>query len=83
METSEVTDKVKEWCATVVMRDMLFKLAEQEKVSYEKAMLEFTASPIYDALFDFNTGIWKEGPVYLLDLYQEYAKHGNQCQNSQ
>ena len=48
-------------------------LAEKEYISYEKAMLKFTDSKIYDALFDFDTEIWKESSVYLLDLYFAYG----------
>lgn len=74
METQKVSDELKEWCASVTMRDMLFNLAKQENITYEEALLKFTASPIYSALYDFETGIWKEGPDYLLDLYERSSK---------
>ena len=69
MET--VTDKQKEVCAVIAMREAISMLAEKEHISYEKAMLKFTDSKIYDALFDFDTEIWKEGPDYLRGLYDE------------
>ena len=71
MET--VTDKQKEVCAVIAMREAISMLAEKEHISYEKAMLKFTDSKIYDALFDFDTEIWKESSVYLLDLYLAYC----------
>lgn len=71
MET--VTDKQKEACAVIAMREAISMLAEKEHISYEKAMLKFTDSKIYDALFDFDTEIWKESSVYLLDLYFAYG----------
>ena len=71
MET--VTDKQKEVCAVIAMREAISMLAEKEHISYEKAMLKFTDSKIYDALFDFDTEIWKESSVYLLDLYFAYC----------
>jgi len=37
--------------------------------SYEEALLRFTSSRAYEALFDFDTEIWKEGSDYLLSLY--------------
>lgn len=74
MATQNVSNELKEWCASVTMRDMLFKLAKQENITYEEALLKFTASPIYNALYDFKTDIWKEGPDYLLDLYEQSSK---------
>ncbi|MBQ1413380.1 MAG: hypothetical protein IIY93_09355 [Clostridia bacterium] len=68
-----LTDKQKEACAVINMRDAVALLAEREHIPYEEAMLRFGASTIYDALFDFDTGVWKESPVYLLDLYRTYC----------
>lgn len=51
------------------MRDAVEALSLREGISYEDALLRFTSSRIYDALFDFDTEIWKESPVYLLNLY--------------
>lgn len=36
-------------------------------------LLRFTQFRIYDALFDFDTEIWKEGPDYLVSLYDQCA----------
>ena len=71
MET--VTDKQKEVCAVIAMREAISMLAEKEHISYEKAMLKFTDSKIYDAMFDFDTEMWKESSIYLLDLYFAYC----------
>ena len=48
---------------------MLFKLAEKDGITYEQALLRFALSPVYEALFDFETAVWKEGPDYLMSLY--------------
>ena len=71
MET--VTDKQKEVCAVIAMREAISMLAEKEHKKKKKAMLKFTDSKIYDALFDFDTEIWKESSIYLLDLYFAYC----------
>lgn len=65
--------KQKEACAIITMRDMLRKLAIREKISYKEALFLFTSSNIYEALFDFDTGIWKESSEYLLDLYDRFS----------
>lgn len=71
METSNYnfTDSQKESCAVNLMRDTIEALALRDSISYEDALLRFTSSKVYDALFDYDTGIWKEGTDYLLNLY--------------
>ena len=63
------TDSQKECCAVIAMREAVETLAAREKISYEEALLRFTSSRAYEALFDFDTEIWKEGSDYLLSLY--------------
>ena len=71
METSNYnfTDSQKESCAVNMMRDTVEELSIREGISYEEALLRFTSSRVYEALFDFETGIWKESSDYLLNLY--------------
>ena len=65
----KATDSQKECCAVIAMREAVEALAVRESISYEEALLLFTNSRAYEALFDFNTEIWKEGSDYLLSLY--------------
>lgn len=67
------TQRQKETCAIIAMRDMLRKLVVREKISYKEALFLFTSSNTYNSLFDFDTGIWKENSEYLLDLYEEFS----------
>ena len=71
METSnyDFTDSQKESCAVSLMRDAVEVLSLRDNISYEEALLSFTSSKIYGALFDYDTGIWRESPDYLLNLY--------------
>lgn len=69
------TNSQKECCAVIAMREAVETLALREKISYEDALLRFTSSPIYDALFDFETEIWKEGSDYLISLYDYCIFH--------
>lgn len=66
---NEVSDERKNSCAIKNMRTMLLKLSDKTKRKFEDLLLEFSVSPLYEALFDFETEIWKEGPDYLLYLY--------------
>lgn len=71
METSNYnfTDSQKESCAVNLMRDTVEALSSRDSISYEEALLCFTSSKVYEALFDYATGIWRESPDYLLNLY--------------
>lgn len=69
----KLTTTQKETCAVISMRDAAALMAREKQISYEDALLLFADSRIYDALFDFDTGIWKESPEYLLDLYNKFA----------
>lgn len=71
METSSCnfTDSQKESCAVTAMRDAVLALSARECVPYEEALLRFTSSRVYNALFDYSTEIWKESSDYILSLY--------------
>ena len=73
METTAdtVADERKEATAIAVMRCMLVTYSEEKGIPFERVMLDFSQSGTYEALFDFDTGIWKEGPEYLRSLYDE------------
>lgn len=75
MKRIKITNEIREWCAVSTMRDMLFNLADNKNISYEDALVEFADSPIYDLLFDYESGMWKEGPDYLLATYEDYLKN--------
>ena len=70
-----VTEERKEATAITVMRCMLTAYAEEKQIPFEEAMLAFSQSGTYEDLFDFSTGIWKEGPEYLRGLYEEELKN--------
>lgn len=39
--------------------------------SYEEAFYRFVKSPAYEDLFDYSTGLWREGPDYLRERFLE------------
>lgn len=63
------TDSQKESCAVTAMRDAVATLSVRDGIPYEDALLLFSSSRVYNALFDFDTEIWKESSDYLLNLY--------------
>ena len=65
-----VTDQQKETCAILVMRSMLESYSKKHNIPFSEALEKFANSPVYDGLFDFETGLWAEGPDYLLSFYE-------------
>ncbi len=50
----DLSDKQRETCAVLNMRDAVAKISNQQDIPYEEALLLFTGSPVYDALFDLE-----------------------------
>ena len=50
---------------------MIEKYSEKNNIPFEDAFFDFTKSPIYELLFDYESGVWREGPDYLMALYEE------------
>lgn len=71
MLNNPVTESQMESCAISTMRRMIEKYSAKKGIPFEEAFFQFTNSYIYDALFDYETGIWTEGPDYLMNLYED------------
>ena len=71
---SDLNKSQKECAATAILADAVEILAEREYISCEEALLRLSLSPVYDALYDYETGIWKESGEYLISLYNHYGK---------
>lgn len=44
-------------------------MAEEEKITWQEARSKIINSSAYMALYDFETGLWKNGPDYFRDYY--------------
>lgn len=71
LENEEVTEQQKELCVIAIVRRMIEKYSEEKSIPYDEAFLDFAKSRTYKAVFDFDTGLWKEGPDYFISLYEE------------
>lgn len=78
MQDNMVTAEQKEFCALTTMRTMLEQYSLKKHISFEDALLAFSKTYAYDALFDFETGIWKEGPDYLASIFEEAERSPQQ-----
>lgn len=65
------TKEIKEYC----MHNLVFMVVEKLHTRYFQyseidLMSEFSQSRTYALLFDSETGLWKEGPDYIISLYE-------------
>lgn len=74
--SNTVTDSQREYTALTTMRLMLDDFAKDENITFDESMRRFTTSTAYIALFDYETGLWKEGPDYLRSFW-------NNCQTDE
>jgi len=72
MESSVMlNDTQKESLALTTMRLMLQQYSENHHISFDDAFFLFSTSAAYQALFDYETELWKEGPAYLMSIFEE------------
>lgn len=70
----EIANETKEACAVETMRCMLQRYAQDQNIPFEDALIAFSTSSTYQVLFDFETGVWREGPDYLRSLFDRATK---------
>ena len=45
-------------------------LAAEQEISEINALVKLIKSPVYDAIYDLETGMWWEGPSNILEAYK-------------
>lgn len=68
---TQVTDEHREFCAISVMRTMLTDYCDEKGTPFEQTFFDFSTSTAYKMLFDYSTGLWKEGPDYLRNFFSD------------
>lgn len=69
--TPEFSEK---WCADTALAMAVQQIAKDEGITTEEALDAFKQTRVYNALYDFDTGVWSEGPASLIYLYQSSKK---------
>lgn len=64
------------------MHNLLSMVVEKLHIRYPQyseidLMSEFSQSRMYALLFDSEIGLWKEGPDYIISLYEKERKNRN------
>ncbi len=61
---------VKANMADLILVSAIEDMAMDMNISIEKARHKLLISKTYKDLYNFDTGLWKEGPDYLRDFYK-------------
>ena len=49
-------------------------LAAEQGISGIDALVKLIKSPVYDAIYDLETGMWREGPSSILEAYKQHPE---------
>ena len=60
----------KVFSAELILTAAIMDMAEDEGISRQEARSRIINSPAYDALYNFDTGLWAQGPDYFRSFYQ-------------
>ena len=70
LEKTTMDNEQKVFCAELILTAAIMDMAEDEGISRQEARSRIINSPAYDALYNFDTGLWTEGPDYFRSFYQ-------------
>ena len=68
-----VNDKIteqKRFCADLILTDAIMDMADEEGIILQEARNKIINSNAYIALYDFETGLWENGPDYFRDFFR-------------
>lgn len=71
---SDMDSKAKEWCADTSLTMAIEQIAKEDGISKEDALERFVSTPIYNALYALDTGLWSVGPANLIFLYRKHTE---------
>ena len=71
--TPNMNFEQKTFCADLILTDAIMDMAEEEGITLQEARSKFIKSKAYDALYDFETGLWANGPDYFRAFYKSVA----------
>ena len=58
-------------CADMTLANAIEDLSREANISLEEARNKALESIAYECLYDFDTGMWMEGPDYFRDFLQK------------
>ena len=56
------------------MADAIIDMADEDGITWQEARSKIINSAAYTALYDFENGLWENGPDYFRDYYKKIAR---------
>lgn len=66
--------RTKLWCADETLRMVIESVSDKRGIPATDVFWELVQSPVYDALYDPETGMWAEYPAMLLYDFTRHPK---------
>ena len=63
----------KAFCADLILTDAIIDMADEDGITWQEARSKIINSAAYTALYDFENGLWENGPDYFRDYYKKIA----------
>ena len=64
-----------------VIQDVILFLMEDNQLEWDAAMQQFYLSETFEKLQDLETGLYRDSPAYVYDIFCDELKHGKITQN--
>ena len=64
-----------------VIQDIISFFMEDNNCEWDEAMLKFYLSETFEKLQDTETGLYRESPAYVYDIFCDELKYGKIVQN--
>lgn len=59
-----------------VIQDIIYMITTEKSIEYDEAMNQFYNSEVFEKLQDKETGLYKESPAYVYDLFKDECNFG-------
>lgn len=59
-------------CADMILTDAIEDMAAEDNISIEESRNRLLSSNACKCLYNFDSGMWMEGPDYFLDFYRRF-----------
>jgi hypothetical protein len=66
--------------AEIVTAEVIFYLTQDDNINETHAMKQFYGSEVFSKLMDFETGLYRESPAYVYDLFLNEKTNGHLVQ---
>ena len=61
-------------CADLILADAIEDLAGESGLTKADVRKAIMTSEAYDVLYDFDSGLWEQGPAYFIDFYKRIER---------